>query len=92
MKIKVLFHGILSDWIGTTETEFSLWEGSQLDDLFFLIERRYGEKMPEQLWDREKKAFVKSVWVMRGNEKIQNPNESLMNEEVIRFLFMQAGG
>jgi len=63
-----------------------------LDDLFFLIERRYGEKMPEQLWDREKKAFVKSVWVMRGNEKIQNPNESLMNEEVIRFLFMQAGG
>jgi molybdopterin converting factor small subunit len=92
MKIKVLFHGILSDWIGATETEFSLWEGSQLDDLFFLIERRYGEKMPEQLWDREKKAFVNSVWVMRGNEKIQNPNESLMNEEVIRFLFMQAGG
>ena len=92
MKIKVLFHGILSDWIGTTETEFSLWEGSQLDDLFFLIERRYGEKMPEQLWDREKKAFVNSVGVMRGDEKIQNPNESLMNEEVIRFLFMQAGG
>ena len=63
-----------------------------MDDLFFLIERRYGEKMPEQLWDREKKAFVNSVWVMRGDEKIQNPKESLMNEEVIRFLFMQAGG
>jgi molybdopterin converting factor small subunit len=92
MKIKVLFHGILADWMGASETEFALREGSPLGDLFYLIERRYGAKMPEQLWDRQGNTFVKSVWAMRGNEKILNPNEILKNGEVIRFLLMQAGG
>ncbi len=92
MKIKVLFHGILADWMGASETEFALREGSHLGDLFCLIERRYGAKMPEQLWDREKNAFGNSVWAMRGDQKIQDPNETLKNGEVIRFLLMQAGG
>ena len=48
--------------------------------------------MPEQLWDKEGNTFVKSVWAMRGNEKIQSPNEILKNGEAIRFLLMQAGG
>ena len=63
-----------------------------MDDLFFLIEQRYRGKMPEQLWDKEKKAFVKAVWAMRGNEKIPNSDEALKDGEVIRFLLMQAGG
>lgn len=92
MKVKVLFHGILSDWVGEAETEFSLWEGSRLEDLFSLIERRYGGKMPEQLWDRKRNAFVSSVWAMRGNERIPNSDEILKNGEEIRFLLMQAGG
>jgi len=92
MKIRALFHGILADWMGTSEAEFALREGSQVGDLFYLIERRYGGKMPEQLWDKEGNTFVKSVWAMRGNEKIQSPNEILRNGEAIRFLLMQAGG
>jgi molybdopterin converting factor small subunit len=92
MRIKVLFHGILADWVGAGEAEFVLREGSHLGELLYLVGRRYGGKMPEQLWDREKNAFVKSVWAMRGNEKIVNPNEILKKGEVIRFLLMQAGG
>ena len=92
MRIKVLFHGILSDYMGSGEAEFALREGSHLGELLYLVGRRYGGKMPEQLWDREKNAFVKSVWAMRGNEKIVNPNEILKKGEVIRFLLMQAGG
>ena len=92
MKIKVLFHGVLSDYMGAGEAEFALREGSHLSDLFYLIGRRYGGKMSEQLWDKERNAFVSSVWAMRGNEKIPNPNETLKNGEVIRFLLMQAGG
>jgi molybdopterin converting factor small subunit len=92
MRIKVLFHGILADWVGAGEAEFALREGSHLGELLYLVGRRHGGKMPEQLWDREKNAFVKSVWAMRGNEKIVNPNEILKKGEVIRFLLMQAGG
>jgi len=92
MRIKVLFHGILADWMGAEEGEFALREGSHLGDLLDLIRRRYGGKMPEQLWDKERNAFANSVWAMRGNEKILNPNEILKNGEVIRFLLMQAGG
>jgi molybdopterin converting factor small subunit len=92
MRIKVQFHGILSDWVGAAEAEFALHQGSQLGDLLYFVGKRYAGKMPEQLWDKEKNAFVNSVWAMRGNEKLLNPHETLKNGEVIRFLLMQAGG
>jgi molybdopterin converting factor small subunit len=92
MRIKVCFHGILSGWVGTAEAEFALHEGSCLGELLYFIGKRYAGKMPEQLWDRERNAFAKSVWSMRGNEKIADPNEALRNGETIRFLLMQAGG
>jgi len=92
MRIKVQFHGILSDWVGAAEAEFALHQGSQLGDLLYFVGKRYAGKMPEQLWDKEENAFVRSVWAMRGNEKIQNLNEPLKDGEKIRFLLMQAGG
>jgi len=92
LKIKVFFDGILSEYVGSGEAEFALREGSCLGDLLSLVGRRYGGRMPEQLWAREKKAFLNSVWAMRGSEKILNPNETLKNGEVIRFLSKQRGG
>jgi molybdopterin converting factor small subunit len=92
MKVKVRFHGTLAYRMGVAEAEFALREGSHLGDLFYLIGRRYRGKMPEQLWDGEKNAFVNSVWPMRGSAKILDRNEPLKNGEEIRFLLMQAGG
>ena len=92
MRIKVLFHGILADWVGAKEAEFSLREGSPISELTAVIGLRYGRNMPEQLWDKDKNSFVKSVWAMRGDQKILNPNEELKEGEVIKFLLMQAGG
>jgi molybdopterin converting factor small subunit len=92
MRVKVQFHGILSDWVGMAETEFALHEGAHLGDLLYFIGKRYARKMPEQLWDGGKNTFVKSVWAMREKEKILNPTEPLKNGEMIRFLLMQAGG
>jgi molybdopterin converting factor small subunit len=92
MRIKVLFHGILADWVGTQEAEFALREGSPIAELTNVIHRRYGHNMPEQLWDKNTNSFVKSVWAMRGDQKIQDPNEKLKEGDVIKFLLMQAGG
>jgi len=92
MKIKVLFHGVLSEYVGSGEAEFALREGSCLGDPLSHVGRRYGGKMPEQLWDREKNAFLNPVWVMRGSEKILNPNETLKIGEGVRFLPKQRGG
>jgi hypothetical protein len=92
MRIRVVFQGILADWVGAAEADFALREGSRLTDLTALIGRRYGAKMPPQLWDREKNAFVKSVWAMRGSEKISAPEEILKRGEAIRLWLMQAGG
>ncbi len=92
MRIKVQFHGILADWVGTAAAEFALHEGSRLADLLYFIGKRYAGKMPVPLWDREKAAFAKSVWAMRGNEKILNTDTPLKEGETIRFLLMQAGG
>jgi len=92
MKIRVCFYGVLAEWVGAQETEFALREGSLFLDLSVAIGRRYGRKMPEQLWDRSQNSFVKAVWPMRGAEKISDPRERLKEGETIKFLLVQAGG
>ena len=92
MRVRVLFHGILIDWVGAQETEFALREGSRLADLSAAVGRRYGGNMPEQLWDKNRNSFVKTVWAMRGDQKILEADEILKEGEMIKFLLMQAGG
>ncbi len=92
MKIKVHFHGILADWVGTGEADFALRAGSPFADLMALIAQRYSRKMPEQLWDKGNNSFVKAVWAMRGDQRMADLKEPLKEGEVIKFLLMQAGG
>lgn len=92
MRVKVLFHGILTDWVGAQEAEFALRKGSRLADLSAAVGRRYGRNMPEQLWDKNRNSFVKAVWAMRGDQKILEADEMLKEGEMIKFLLMQAGG
>jgi molybdopterin converting factor small subunit len=92
MRVKVLFHGILTDWVGTAEADFALREGSPFADLMALIGRRYCAKMPEQLWDKGSNSFVKAVWAMAGEQRIVDPKRPLKEGDMIKFLLTQAGG
>jgi len=92
MKIKALFHGILSEWVGVPKAEIELADGGTFSDLLAEIRRIYGSSMPEQLWNKEQKAFNKAVWAMRGKEKLFDPATEIKNGEEVNFFLTLAGG
>jgi molybdopterin converting factor small subunit len=92
MRIKALFHGILSDWLGVYQAEFNLPDSGNLGDLLSKNREAYGPNMPQQLWNKDQKAFNKAVWAMRGKEKMIDPTTKLKDGEEIKFFLTLAGG
>lgn len=92
MRITALFHGILSDWLGVYQAEFNLPDSGNLGDLLSKIREAYGPNMPQQLWNKDQKAFNKAMWAMRGKERLADPAMKLKDGEVIQFFLNLAGG
>jgi molybdopterin converting factor small subunit len=92
MRIKVRFHGVLSDWVGSRQAEIDLPDGATLSDLLAEIKRAYGRNMPRQLWNKDQKAFNKAVLAIGTNGKPLDPVTRLKNGEEVKFLLVLAGG
>jgi len=92
MKVTAVFHGILSDWVGTEKLDFELAEGSRLADLIGEIGRAFRRNMPDQLWDDARNAFVKPVLAVGENGVFRSAAESLSDGQEIKFLLLIAGG
>ncbi len=92
MKIKALFHGILADWIGLGEVEFTLPKEATLADLLFEIRKNYGSNMPPQLGMKEQADFDQAFWMVRGSEQVKESEEKLTDGEEIRFFLPLSGG
>jgi hypothetical protein len=92
MKITTQFHGILADWVGAASASFDLPQDATYADLMDEIGRRFGRNMPEQLWDREKNCFNKTVQALGKGRTLNAANISLWEEETITFILMIAGG
>lgn len=92
MKIKALFHGILADWVGLAEAEFTLPPEATLADLLFEIRKNYGPNMPPQLGMKDQADFDQAFWAVRGTEQLKETGETLNDGEEIRFFLPLAGG
>ena len=92
MKIKALFHGILADWVGRTEAEFTLPQEATLSDLLLEIRKKYGSQMPPQLGMKDQAEFDQAFWAVRGTDQLQDSDKKLINGEEIRFFLPLAGG
>lgn len=92
MKITAQFHGILADWVGAASASFDLPEDATYADLMAEIGRRFGRNMPKQLWDRKNNSFNKTVQALGKGRTITAANISLIEEEIITFILMIAGG
>jgi len=92
MRIKALFHGILSDWVGVPQAEIFLPDGGDLAGLLSAIRKIYGPNMPTQLWSKNQEAFNRAVWAMRGKEKLNELSTRLNDGEEVQFFLSLAGG
>jgi len=48
--------------------------------------------MPEQLWNEEQNAFVKSVEAFSENKRINELDSPMADGQEIKFFLMMAGG
>lgn len=92
MKVRVQFHGILSDWVGVTRAEIDLPEGGRYADLLAAIRKNYGHNMPAQLWSKDQEAFHRAIWAVRGKESLSELTTRLNDGEEIQFFLSIAGG
>jgi molybdopterin converting factor small subunit len=92
MRVKAVFHGILSDWVGAPQAEFILPDGASFDDLLSEIRKVYGPNMPPQLGNRGQATFNRAFWAMRGKERLNEPTTRLQDGEDIQFFLSLAGG
>jgi molybdopterin converting factor small subunit len=92
MRIKALFHGILSDWVGVPQAEFNLPNEGNVTDLISAIRTTYGHTMPPQLLNKDQEAFHRAVWAVRGKERLAEPTARLKDGEEITFYLAAAGG
>lgn len=92
MKVKAIFHGILSEWLGTKEVCLELPRGASLRDLMLHLRHIFSHRMPQQLWDPEKDAFVAQVLATSGGEPLRDLEATLEEAQEIRFFLLLAGG
>ena len=67
MRVRAVFHGILSDWVGVPQAEFILPDGGCFDDLLSEVRKVYGPNMPPQLRSKGRADFRRAFFVQRGN-------------------------
>lgn len=92
MKIHLEFFSILAHWVGASNTVVDLPEGANYGDLLGSIGAAYGEKMPGQLWCREKDAFAEAVGAFRNGIRIDRRTAPLKDGDVVRFMALMGGG
>lgn len=92
MTVKAIFYGILSEWVGEKEAEFELPEGATYGLLLKEIGLRFGEIMPEILWDRLKNDFSAPVLALSSNGRINSEESLLGKDEEVTFMLKVGGG
>jgi len=92
MKVTAIFHGVISDWVGVERADFDLGESAIFADLLLEISESFRHRMPEQLWNEEQNAFVKSVEAFSENKRINELDSPMADGQEIKFFLMMAGG
>jgi molybdopterin converting factor small subunit len=92
MKVKVQFHGILSDWMGGSRAEVSLSEGGTFGDLLLEIKKGFSATMPSQLRNKDQETFNQALWATRGKDRLSELNAELRDGDEVQFFLSLAGG
>jgi len=92
MNVSAVFHGILSDWVGTDRDDFELPANASYADLLAEIGARYGAGMPSQLWDTAENNFRGPIMASGDGRNIDSLQTILKDGEEIIFLLMLSGG
>jgi len=92
MEVTVNFLGILADYFKTPKTTLELSQGARLKDLLAALGQRFGEQLPEKLWNHRENRFVVGVHMAGKNGDLEDLEAELAEDEEIHILMPIAGG
>ena len=93
MRVTVSFVGVLASFVGAETASLDLPEGSRYQDLLAELGRRFAPKMPEQLWNKEKKTFSSPILATRDERSLAPIDGSeLVDGDQIKLFLGAAGG
>ena len=92
VKVSITFNGALARYTGNEKAEIELSENACFEDVLTEIGRRYGEKLPQPIWDKARVRFTHHVLAMKAFKNIGDAKEPLHNGEEIQFFLILAGG
>jgi molybdopterin converting factor small subunit len=92
LKIKVHFLGILAKYFRVDAAELDLPGTPTLKDLLAKLGNQYGDLLPSEIWDREKKIFPPPLFIRGRGRNLKILEERLLEGEEVYFLLPQAGG
>lgn len=92
MKVNITFCGALARYAGVEKTEIELSEIASFEDLLSEIGRRYGQNMPQLIWDTARITFTHHVFALKGFKRLTDLKEPLNNGDEIKFFLIMAGG
>jgi molybdopterin converting factor small subunit len=92
MKVRVQFHGILSDWMGGSRAEVELAEGGTFGELLREIKKSLSTTAPPQLRNKDRETFNRTLWAMKGKDRLSELDAKLKDGDEIQFFLSLAGG
>jgi molybdopterin converting factor small subunit len=92
MIIHLRIFGSLKDYLGDASPDAELPEGATVRDLLNLIESRWGNTLPPELWDAETKRFRAPVLMISQGTDLHDLGIRLSDQQEIFLLMPLAGG
>jgi len=92
MMVRLRVFGVLSQYVGGIHQAVDLPAGATLGDLLAEIGRRWGEQLPEQLWDHAAGRFRGAVILRAGGSDLHELGAPLPEGQEVAILVPMAGG
>jgi len=92
MDVTVSFLGPLGEYTGQKRILIHFPDGAVYGDLLDEIDRQFGARFPEALWDREQRQFKKGVLVIGFGRDLGDEKTPLTDGEEIKMVPVLAGG
>jgi molybdopterin converting factor small subunit len=92
MLIRLRIFGALERYLGGDRHEVELRQGATVRDLMDLIDERWGDELPSQFWDPERKRFQGPVLIMSEGVDVLDQELPLADQQQLMILVPLSGG
>lgn len=92
MDVTVTFIGPMIEFTGERKVLFSFSDGALFGALLDEFDRHFGDRFPEDMWDRNERFFKKGILVVGMGRDLESRDTPLTDGEEIKIVPAFGGG